>query len=90
MHVYFRNNMVYKCMYEKRLGGYKVSENLIARRPSVRLLAFHIFIFSSKTPGSLSTKLGTKHPWDVQIQMKGHALFLWEIDMKSRNYIDKI
>lgn len=69
-------------MYEKRLGGCKVSINITARRPSVRLLAFRIFISSSRTPGSLSFKLSTKYPWNIQVQMKGYALFLGEIDMK--------
>ena len=28
---------------------------------------FHIFIFFSRTTGSISTKLGTKHPWMIGI-----------------------
>ena len=33
---------------------------------------FHIFIFSSRTTGSISTKLGTKHPWVKRIKVSSN------------------
>ena len=35
----------------------------------VVVVNFHIFIFFSRTTGSISTKLGTKHPWVKGIQI---------------------
>ena len=47
---------------------------LIAICPSVRLsvclsVTFHIFIFFSRTTWLISTKLSTKHPWVMGIQV---------------------
>ena len=33
---------------------------------------FHIFIFSSRTTGPISTKLGTKHPWVKRIKVSSN------------------
>ena len=33
------------------------------------LKTFHIFIFFSRTTGPISTKIGTKHPWGLGIQV---------------------
>ena len=43
---------------------------LAVARLSVRLLSLHISIFFSRTTESISTKLGTKHPW-----VKGISVF---------------
>ena len=51
-------------------------------------------IFFSRNTGPISTKLGTKHPWVMKIQvflqMKGSALFREEIITKNWKYNDKI
>ena len=47
--------------------------------PSICLWTFHIFIFFSRTTGTISAKLSTKHPWLVRIHVytnKGPRPFL--------------
>ena len=53
---------------------------------------FYIFIFFFRTTGPISTKLCTNHLWvkGTQVfQIKGPALFQWEIITKLRKYIGK-
>ena len=55
-------------------------------------LTFHIFIFSSRTSGPISTKLGTKHPWVKGIQVcsdEGLCPFPRGDIYKLQKYIDK-
>ena len=54
---------------------------------------FHIFIIFSRTTGSISTKLGTKHPWVKGIQVcsnEGPHPFPREDNYEIAKYIDKI
>ena len=62
-----RNLLLFKLFSSPELKAQvSFSDNFLS---VVCLSTFHIFIFFSRTTGSISTKLGTKHAWVVVIQV---------------------
>ena len=64
---------MYEKILVKKLCFFKAQMSFSDRLMSIiRLLSFHIFIFSSKITGPISTNLCTKRPWVKRIQIFTH------------------